>query len=267
MNQFDGNCTVSHELVSYDNTAKLSWTSAGTYKKFLTSVEDGARKLQGKTIILSFIAKSAVAGSCSVYIGRGQTASTSTSLSSNDINLTTSWQKFTKTFTMPTYDNSNMTLVVGLISMQLLDSSNTVWIKEVQLEEGSIATPFDYRPYGLELSLCQRYLPLKIQAGYYGSYGSGYVSIGSTTTASITIPLATTSRSLVFSLLTNGNFQLVCGNATFTVTSFSIDTNNTDSRVLSLNVICSGGGLTGGNACTLRSANSPASYILLSNEL
>ena len=27
----------------------------------------------------------------------------------------------------------------------------------VQLEEGSVATPFENRPYGLELSLCQRY--------------------------------------------------------------------------------------------------------------
>lgn len=27
----------------------------------------------------------------------------------------------------------------------------------VQLEEGIIATPFEHRPYGLELSLCQRY--------------------------------------------------------------------------------------------------------------
>lgn len=28
---------------------------------------------------------------------------------------------------------------------------------QVQLEEGSVATPFENRPYGLELSLCQRY--------------------------------------------------------------------------------------------------------------
>ena len=30
-------------------------------------------------------------------------------------------------------------------------------IAQVQLEEGSVATPFEQRPYGLELSLCQRY--------------------------------------------------------------------------------------------------------------
>ena len=33
----------------------------------------------------------------------------------------------------------------------------TFYITGVQLEKGSVATSFDYRPYGTELSLCQRY--------------------------------------------------------------------------------------------------------------
>lgn len=35
--------------------------------------------------------------------------------------------------------------------------NNYYEITGVQLEEGSVATPFEHRPYGLELSLCQRY--------------------------------------------------------------------------------------------------------------
>jgi hypothetical protein len=35
----------------------------------------------------------------------------------------------------------------------------TFYITGVQLEKGSTATAFDYRPYGTELALCQRYLP------------------------------------------------------------------------------------------------------------
>jgi hypothetical protein len=36
----------------------------------------------------------------------------------------------------------------------------TFYITGVQLEVGSTATSFDYRPYGTELILCQRYLPV-----------------------------------------------------------------------------------------------------------
>ena len=41
--------------------------------------------------------------------------------------------------------------VLGLLSGQEVSYTN------FQLEEGSIATPFEHRPIGLELSLCQRY--------------------------------------------------------------------------------------------------------------
>ena len=37
------------------------------------------------------------------------------------------------------------------------NTSNYFELYEVQLEEGSVATPFEHRPIGLELSLCQRY--------------------------------------------------------------------------------------------------------------
>ena len=157
---FNGNCTLAYEQVSYNNTARLSWTIAGTYINFLSSVEDGARKLQGKTATMSFMAKAATAGTCSTYIGRGVTVDNAFQLDIAYINLTTSWQKITRTFTVPTYDNSKSVLVVGLAHMQLLGDSNTVWIKEVKLEDGSVATdgwhPYDGE-FGGEVQACQRY--------------------------------------------------------------------------------------------------------------
>ena len=47
----------------------------------------------------------------------------------------------------------------------------TFYITGVQLEKGSTATAFDYRPYGTELQLCQRYLPAYNGIGTYSSGG------------------------------------------------------------------------------------------------
>ena len=50
-------------------------------------------------------------------------------------------------------DYSGATGSVSLVGT----SGATLYITGVQLEKGSTATSFDYRPYGTELSLCQRY--------------------------------------------------------------------------------------------------------------
>jgi len=50
----------------------------------------------------------------------------------------------------------------------------TFYITGVQLEKGSTATSFDYRPYGTELALCQRYFE-KMPTG-----ASGYASVRTT---------------------------------------------------------------------------------------
>jgi hypothetical protein len=53
----------------------------------------------------------------------------------------------------------------------------TFYITGVQLEKGSTATSFDYRPYGTELALCQRY--------YQQSYSQGTVAGATTPIGSI----------------------------------------------------------------------------------
>jgi hypothetical protein len=47
-------------------------------------------------------------------------------------------------------------------SVSVIGTLNATWqITGVQLEKGSTATSFDYRPYGTELALCQRYYETK----------------------------------------------------------------------------------------------------------
>jgi hypothetical protein len=54
------------------------------------------------------------------------------------------------------WSGSQLTSVTGTTSL-LATNGATLYITGVQLEKGSTATSFDYRPIGTELALCQRY--------------------------------------------------------------------------------------------------------------
>jgi hypothetical protein len=71
--------------------------------------------------------------------------------------LTTSWQKFT--YTLNSLASNVQQIMVRFSAFQSGTSAlnDYVDIAQVQLEEGTVATPFEERPIGLELSLCQRY--------------------------------------------------------------------------------------------------------------
>jgi hypothetical protein len=58
--------------------------------------------------------------------------------------------------TASTWTGSNVFRTSGSVSW-VANSSATLFLTGVQLEKGSAATSFDYRPYGTELQLCQRY--------------------------------------------------------------------------------------------------------------
>jgi hypothetical protein len=73
-------------------------------------------------------------------------------------------------------------------------SGATFYITGVQLEKGSTATSFDYRPYGTELALCQRYY----QQINGPASGNSYVGNGMSTTAtgfSVFLPFIVQMRS------------------------------------------------------------------------
>jgi hypothetical protein len=52
-------------------------------------------------------------------------------------------------------------------------ANNFIELTDLQLEPGSIATPFDRRSYGHELSLCQRYFATEVFGFIGAAYSSG----------------------------------------------------------------------------------------------
>jgi hypothetical protein len=75
--------------------------------------------------------------------------------------LTTSWQKFTYTVSVPSISGKTLGTDGNSSLWTSLQIGNTgtgvIELAQVQFEPGSVATPFERRSYGQELALCQRY--------------------------------------------------------------------------------------------------------------
>jgi hypothetical protein len=72
----------------------------------------------------------------------------------------------------------------------------TFYITGVQLEKGTTATSFDYRPFGIEFSLCQRYFETNF------GYGTAPANAGATVDTNVITAYSTTNARYTFSFAT-----------------------------------------------------------------
>jgi hypothetical protein len=123
-------------------------------------------------------------------------------------------------------------------------SGATFYITGVQLERGTQATSFEYRQYGTELALCQRYLPK-----FSDNYG-GQGQCAAATQAYIIFKFPVTTRTAATGIVTSGGTgqtitNSAMGNVALTAAAFS--SGGVDSGM----VFCSvASGLTAGDATT-----------------
>jgi hypothetical protein len=156
---------------------------------------------------------------------------------------------------------SNMLVPTGSVSVVGTNGA-TFYITGVQLEKGSTATSFDYRPYGTELVLCQRYY-WKSQAGNsYSAFGSGMAN--SSTQASIYVKYPVTMRTTP-TFAFSGTINCYSGNSSFRVTSTAANYSAYDQALWQLT--CSGGGMTGATGIVVIADGDNNAYLSYSAEL
>lgn len=184
--------TKTHSQVACSDTERALFNATYFSRTVVTSVVgasnfvikrqtiENVTRLAGKTITISFWAKADGNKNIAIELqqGFGSGGSPSASVDALGVQLialTSTWQKKTITVAMPSIVGKTLgtdgihtsaTTIrfwfdagsnFNATSASLGQQSGTFDIAQVQIEEGAVATPFENRPYGLELSLCQRY--------------------------------------------------------------------------------------------------------------
>lgn len=127
---------------------------------------EGVEQFSGQTVTVSFYAADTVATSLTVILrqnfGTGGSPSTSVDTSSSAITITSGFgTRYTVTLALPSISGktlgTNNDSYLDVIFVPSAANAHTFSLGAVQLEVGGVATPFEQRPIGLELALCQRY--------------------------------------------------------------------------------------------------------------
>ena len=216
---------------------RITLSSSNTAWYMHQRIED-VRTFAGQTVTFSFWAKSSSNQPIRAYVrqnfGSGGSANIDQDLAVGT--LTTSWQRFTLTFTLASISGktigTNPFLLIQLNNNSGVVASSTIDTWGWQLEAGSTATAFQTATGTIqgELAACQRYLPAFIGtngfAGWASSTGRTFITLKYPVTAR-TAPTGITIPTI------SGNFQIFnTGTAAGTPTSINFDFAGTDTADL-----------------------------------
>jgi hypothetical protein len=161
-----GQTGVPGEPVYMLRFAQTVGGTGATSNAFFQPIED-VRTFAGQQVTISFYMRSTTAATLpSIQIvqnfgtGGSPSAQVFTTLLTS-VSITTSWQRIQATVTVPSIlgkalgsnGDSNLSLDIGFP----LNTTFSFDIAQVQVEPGPVATPFERRPIGTELALCERY--------------------------------------------------------------------------------------------------------------
>lgn len=158
---------------------------------------------------------------------------------------------------------TNNTRAVGQVNF-VSSNTNSFWITGIQMEIGSITNPFEYRSYGEELILCQRYYQR------FNSFGQSYFLVGhvwSTTLCQYSYLPKVDMRDHP-TISSGGTISNLSGQTAVTVSSLTLDGVGfyDAGKQMKINGSMSSSSFTSGYSCALL-INSNGAFIAFNSEL
>ena len=150
-------------------------------------------------------------------------------------------------------------------AVSVIGTNSATWaVTGVQLEKGSTATSFDYRPYGTELALCQRYYYSSDKEQLYSALGTGWEQSATAATiyCPLPVPMRVTPTSMAFSTVQLNDSS----GANIAVTGVTLDLSECSRIMAKITATVASGGAAG-RVAALRSANSTSGFIAFNSEL
>ena len=182
--------------------AALKHVSTNTDPYLLYKVEDVGNKLAGNKAVFSFYLKTSGSDNRLQYL----TFCGTNYYHSQIYQLPSELEGYTHWVCPVEITSANTDFIRIVIELHNV-SGHTSWLRKVQLEVGKVATPFEHRSYGEELTLCQRYY---YEAGVQPidlvgvGHSSGYSGV---TSGRITFPVTMRATPTYTRTVTQSNFS------------------------------------------------------------
>jgi hypothetical protein len=137
---------------------QVTGAASNTQMNFFQWIESvNCGDLVSQTVTVSFYASCSVSTNCYIQFGYGATVDSNASVTVGPyqtFTVTSTTQQFSFQMAVSSTATNGLRLGIGTLGAF---TSGVFKIAGVQLESGSVATPFDYRDYASELVRCQRY--------------------------------------------------------------------------------------------------------------
>lgn len=272
-----GTAPVSGYEAQYFMRYAVSAAGTGNNYQGMNQYIEDVRTLVGRSVTVSFWAKADASRTINVdlsqYFGSGGSSSVYVTLSASSAAVTTSWQRFTFTGTVPSISGKTIgtgsALVFGYYAPAATVCTIDIW--GVQVEAGSVATPFQTATGTIqgELAACQRYYYRWTAAngGSTTAYSNAVFAFNSTQAFGVfTYPVTMrTTPSSVETTGTASNYRVLIGGAATTLSSVpTLDQANPYSVFIQFPVAS---GLTVGQAGVVGANSSANAYLGFSAEL